>query len=344
MSRQMIVLTDGYSTVRQAKTAVSIIRYRPKEVVAVLDRQTTAKTAQELFNVGGTIPVIGSVEEAPKANSLLVGVAPAGGRLPKQWRPILLNAIQRKLNIYSGLHDFLNEDLEFARAAGDSGSQLIDVRANDEHDVAKRQGIRLGCLRIHTIGDNCSCGKMVTSIELTQSLKQAKVDAKFVATGQTGILIEGDGCPIDCVVADFVAGAAEQLVLANQHHDVIVVEGQGSLFHPRYSGVTLGLMHGLMPDGLILCHELGSTTYTGMNLPLPQIAKVREFSEAAANIMHPCRVIGVSVNSSSATDAEWCSERSRLEQQLRLPVCDTLRDGPFVLTRAILELKQQLGK
>ncbi len=119
-------------------------------------------------------------------------------------------------------------------------------------------------------------------------------------------MVAGGGCPIDRVISDFVGGAAEKLVLANQHHDVIVVEGQGSLFHPRYSCVTLGLLHGLMPDGLILCYEMGRKAFYGMeSMPLPSLEKVIEFYEAAANIMHPCRVIGVAVNGQSFPTMPW---------------------------------------
>ena len=138
---------------------------------------------------------------------------------------------------------------------------------------------------------------MTASVELAEGLKRAGVDAAFVATGQTGILVAGGGCPIDRVISDFVSGAAEKLVLANQHHAMIVVEGQGSLFHPRYSCVTLGLLHGILPDGLILCYAMGRQVCYGMeSVALPALEKVVEFYEAAANIMHPCRVIGVAVN------------------------------------------------
>ena len=213
--------------------------------------------------------MVAAVADAPEANALLVGIAPPGGKLPPHWRPILLEAVHRRLTVISGLHEFLADDAELARAAASTGAELIDLRRNDEHDVADRQGIRAGCLRIHTVGNDCSCGKMVAAVELSRGLVRAGVDAAFVATGQTGILVAGSGCPIDRVIADFLSGAAEKLVLANQHHDVIVVEGQGSLFHPRYSGVTLGLLHGLMPHGLVLCYEMGRTAVAGMeSVPL----------------------------------------------------------------------------
>ena len=344
-ARKMIVLTDGFTDPNRAKTAISVMRYKPDEVVAVVDRKLAGRTSQEVLGVGGDTPVVGSLADAPGADTLLIGIAPPGGKIPEHWRPIVLEAITRGLNILSGLHDFLIDDAEFSQAAAEHGVELIDVRRNDEHDVANRQGIRPECLRIHTVANTSSCGKMVAAIEVTRGLERAGVDAKFVATGQTGIFIEGDGCPIDCVVSDFVNGAAEKLVLANQHHEVILVEGQGSLVHPRYSGVTLGLLHGLMPDGLIFCYEPGRKTVFGMDdVKLPPLEKVIEFFQIAANIMHPCRIIGIAVNGRGHSDDDVAAECRRVSNQFGLPACDVLRHGPDKLVDAVLELKRQLNK
>jgi uncharacterized NAD-dependent epimerase/dehydratase family protein len=147
------------------------------------------------------------------------------------------------------------------------------------------------------------------------------------------------------VISDFVNGAAEKLVLANQHHEVIVIEGQGSLFHPRYSCVTLGLLHGSMPDGLVICYEMGRQCVSGMEpLPLASLEQVRDFYEAAASIMHPCRVIGVAINGYKYSDDEVAAERERVRQRMGLPICDALRHGPEELVDAVLELKRQLKK
>jgi uncharacterized NAD-dependent epimerase/dehydratase family protein len=343
--RRMIILTDGYTDAHTAKTAICLIRYRPEEVVALLDRPSAGKTCQEVVGVGGAIPVVGSLAEAPGADTLLIGIAPPGGKIPPPWRPIILEAIGRGMNVVSGLHDLLKDDPEFARAARAHGVRLVDVRDNQESECANRQGIRQRCLRIHTVANDCSLGKMVTSVELTEGLRHRGIDAKFVATGQTGILVEGDGCPVDRVISDFVNGAAERLVLANQHHEVIVIEGQGSLFHPRYSCVTLGLLHGSMPDGLILCYEMGRTEVNGMpGFPLPSLDRVRDFYELAARIAHPCRVIGIAMNSSMFAAGEAAAERDRVRREMGLPVCDVIRDGPDELVEAVLDLKRELKK
>ena len=343
--RKIIILTDGHTDSHTAKTAICVLRYKPEEVLAVLDSHSAGKTCQEVVGVGGQIPMVASLADAPDANTLLIGIAPAGGKIPQRWRPIILDAIARKLNVVSGLHDFINHDPEFSAAAKQHGVELVDVRANDENDCANREGIRDDCLRIHTIANDCSLGKMLVSVEIANGLKRAGLDAKFVATGQTGIMVEGDGCAVDRVIADFVNGAAERLVLANQHHDVLVIEGQGSLFHPRYSCVTLGLLHGSMPDGLIMCYEVGRETIGGMpDFPLAPLERVKEIYETSANIMHPCRVIGVAMNSSTCTEREAAAERQRVRRQLGLPVCDVIRDGPDELLEAVLQLKRTLKK
>jgi uncharacterized NAD-dependent epimerase/dehydratase family protein len=316
-------------------------------VVAVLDSHFVGQTAQDVFGIGGAIPVVASLNDAPgSANALLVGVATAGGFLPPPMRAIVLDAIGRGWQIISGLHQFLCNDDEFAAAAAKSGAVLFDVRKNNERDVARRRDINEKCLRIHTVGNDCSVGKMVASVEVARGLRDRGHDAKFIATGQTGIMIEGDGCPIDCVVADFINGAAEKLIRQNQHHEIVVVEGQGSLVHPSYSGVTLGLLHGCVPDGLIMVYEVGRTQVHGLEpMSLPPMDKIMTLYEVSANIMHPCRIIGFALNTRRCkTQDEVEAERERVQQQFGLPACDVYRDGPDALVDAVLKLKQEIGK
>jgi uncharacterized NAD-dependent epimerase/dehydratase family protein len=254
-----------------------------------------------------------------------------------------LDAISRGMNIVSGLHQFLQDDPEFSAAARQHGVELVDVRRNSERDVATREGIRDECLRIHAVGHDCCVGKMVSAIEVTLGLKRAGYDAQFVATGQTGILIAGDGCPIDCVVADFVNGAAEKLVRNNQHHDILLIEGQGSLAHPKYSAVTLGLLHGCMPHGLIMCYEAGRTVVNGLeSFSLFSLPHLKNVYETMANLMNPCRVIGVAMNSRLLSSEQAEMERERVRREMGLPVCDVFRHGPDELVQAVLDLKTEL--
>jgi uncharacterized NAD-dependent epimerase/dehydratase family protein len=341
--RRIVILTDGRTNPVNAKTAACVVRYKPEEVVALLDPTQAGKTAGELLGVGGAIPIVATLAEAPGANTLLIGIAPSGGKLPPAWRKILLEAIDRGMNLVSGLHDFLSNDPEISAAAAKHGVEIYDVRKNNERDVSNRLNLREDCLRIHTIGQDCSVGKMLASVELAIALKARGYDAKFVATGQTGIMIEGDGCPVDCVVSDFVNGAVEKLVLKNQHHDILLVEGQGSLSHPRYSAVTLGLLHGCVPHGMILVYEAGRPHVLGMDyIQLPSLKKIVEANEMMASFAMPAKVIGVAMNSRLLKPDEAEAERERVRRELGVPVCDVIRHGPGDLVDAILALRQRL--
>jgi uncharacterized NAD-dependent epimerase/dehydratase family protein len=247
------------------------------------------------------------------------------------------------MNLVSGLHDFLSNDPEIAAAAAKKGVQIHDVRKNNERDVSNRLNLREDCLRIHTVGQDCSVGKMLASVELTLALKKRGYDTKFIATGQTGIMIEGDGCPVDCVVSDFVNGAVEKLILANQHHDFLLIEGQGSLSHPRYSAVTLGLLHGCVPHGMILVYEAGRKNVHGMDyIPLPSLKKIVEVNEMMASLAMPSKVIGVAMNSRLLSADEAEAERDRVRRELGVPVCDVIRHGSDDLVQAILDYRQKL--
>lgn len=345
MPRRIILLTEGVADPAAAKTAVNLLRYRPDEVAAVFDRARAGRSAGEVFGVGGDTPVIASLDECGDGDTLMVGVAPAGGMLPAAMREVILAGIGRGMTIVSGLHQFLSEDTELREAAQRHGARLHDIRKNNERQVAQRRDIRNECLRIHTVGHDCNVGKMVVSVELTRALRERGFDAKFVATGQTGIMIEGDGCPVDAVIADFINGAAERLVLANQHHEILLIEGQGSIAHPRYSAVTLGLLHGCLPDGLILCYEVGRENVMGMeSIRIPPLRKLRDLYESMSSIMHPCRVIGIAMNTRKSTAEAARAERVRIEADLNLPACDVVRDGPGPLVDAINRLQTELGK
>ena len=238
--RRLVILTEGLSSPVKAKTATCVVRYGNDEVLALLDSTQAGKTSQELLGVGGAIPVVAKLADAPGADTLLIGIAPVGGKIPPPWRCVILEAINRGMDVVSGLHEFLCDDPEFAAAAAERGVRLVDVRKNDERDVATFKPFRAGCLRIHTVGHDCSCGKMVVSFEVARGLSKMGHDAKFIATGQTGILIEGDGCPVDRVISDFLNGAVEKQVFANQHHEILVIEGQGFICHPHLFGGDAG--------------------------------------------------------------------------------------------------------
>lgn len=342
--RRMVVLTEGKTTPFYAKTAMSLVKYRSPDVLALLDSTQAGQTAGALLGLGGDIPVVASLDDVDSPDSLVLGIAPPGGKLPSEWRAVIVDAIERGLDIVSGLHDFLSNDAGLSELATQKGVRIVDVRKNHEDTPSDCVDFRPGCLRIHTVGHDCTVGKMVASLEVQLGLVARGIDAHFVATGQTGIMVSGEGTPIDCVVSDFVNGAAERLVLRSQHHDVLLIEGQGSIVHPRFSGVTLGLLHGCAPQGLILCYEVGRESVKGLDhVPIEPLGKLRDVYETIASVRYPCKVIGVAMNSRHVDEDAAERERARVESELGLPVCDVYRHGPGPLVEAVLALREELS-
>lgn len=344
MLRKIIALTEGYSDPQSAKTARNLIYYNPGKVIALFDRTNAGKTSMELLGVGN-VPVIKSFEEAGEANTLIMSAALPGGKIPQSFKKIMLQAIDHKMNIISCGHEFISDDPVLSAAAQSAGVTLKDIRKNNEREVANRKNISDTCFRILTVGNDCSLGKMVTSLELARALKKKGYDAKFAATGQTGILIEGDGIPIDAVVGDYINGAAEKLVLQNQHHDILIIEGQASIVHPRYSSVSLGLLHGTMPHGMIMCYEVGREYVHNMQgIKIPPMESVVRLYEQMSSVMFPAKVIGFALNSKNVSEAEADKERQRIKKQFGLPACDVVRHGSYELLEAIVNYKLERTK
>jgi len=343
-SERILLLTEGRTTPLSAKTATGVLRYSLGQVVGLIDSTQTGKTAGDLLGVGGAIPICASLGQAPEADTLIVGIAPAGGGLSEPLRRVIREAIECGMRVESGMHFFLNDDEEFSRLAKHNNSTLVDFRKNDERDVARFKEFKSDCLRLHTVGNDCCVGKMVVSIELARGLTRAGCDTKFVATGQTGMLIEGDGCTVDSVVSDFIGGATERLVLAAQQHEAIVVEGQGSLANPRYSGVTMGLLHGCLPNGLVMCYEAGRAEVVGLEpMPIPPLVEVVAAYLSVANLQHPCRFIGVAINSCLLSNDEFIREKESVQERLNLPAWDVVREGSDGLVEEALKLRRQLA-
>lgn len=338
------ILIDGLGDdFRAAKTAMNLIRYDKENIIGLIDSKCReGSIAQDIFGMGGELPIYQSIHDVPHAQQLILGTTPPGGELDSRWRTFIVDAIERGWDIISGLHVFLNKDEEFRRLATQHAVTLHDVRNTDFQKAASRTNIRDDCLRILTVGNDSNVGKMVTSMEIVKDLKYRGKKAKFVATGQTGIMIAGDGLPIDAVKADFINGAAEYLVKKNQHHDIIIIEGQGGITNPMFSAVTLGLLHGSMPDGLVFCYEAGRKKYRHMDIEIPSIPHLILLYENMASVNHPCQVIAIAMNSRALTDLEAKHERQTVEKTTRLPVVDVIRDGDAsVLSEAILKLQKK---
>ncbi|MEO0531545.1 MAG: DUF1611 domain-containing protein [Planctomycetota bacterium] len=337
---RIVILTEGKTDPLTAKTANVLLRYRGDDIIALLDSTQAGKTAQKLLGVGGDTPIVASLGDVEQPDTLLIGVATAGGKIPAEWRALCHEAIERGMSLVSGMHQFLSDDPELVAAANRVGVSIHDVRKNDEKEVATRQDLTDDCLRILTVGQDCSVGKMVAALEIARGLQGRGVDAKFVATGQTGIMVEGDGLPIDCVISDFVNGACEKLVRQNLNREVMVVEGQATITHPRFSAVSCGLLHGVNPHGMILGYEVGRTHLRGMeHLELPTLRSVLDAYEHLASFGHPAKVIAIAMNSRKVSDGEAEAERERMRAEFGLPVADPIRHGPGELVDAVLNLR-----
>lgn len=270
------------------------------------------------------------------AGSLLLGVAPAGGQLPEAWIALLLEAVEAGLDIVSGLHSKLSDIPALAAAASARGVALHDVRHGDWPRVTAT-GMKRSGKRLLTVGTDCALGKKYTALALTRALAAQGFNATFRATGQTGVMIAGSGVALDAVVADFIAGVAEHLSPDNDPAHWDVIEGQGSLFHPAYAGVTLGLLHGSQPDAIVLCHDPARTQIaTCPQTPIPELGEaIAAYLQAGRLTNKQIRCVAISINSSSLTDEDWAEYRDRLERRLDLPVVDPLRGGVGLIAEAL---------
>jgi uncharacterized NAD-dependent epimerase/dehydratase family protein len=271
------------------------------------------------------------------AGSIIVGIAPTGGSLPAHWVTELASAADAGLDVVSGLHTRLTSFPALVQAAARRGVRLVDVRQSDRTYGAATGRKRSG-KRVLTVGTDCALGKKYTALALAMSLRRHGAAASFRATGQTGIMISGEGIAIDAVIADFIAGAAEQLSPDNAPDHWDVIEGQGSLFHPAYAGVTLGLLHGSQPDAIVLCHDPSRRTIDEYpDFPIPELrVAIDEYLRAGRLTNSAIRCVGLSINSSSLSEAECGDYFRRLTAELGLPVCDPLRTGVDALAAALL--------
>ena len=254
-----LILADGLFGPEESKTANACIRYTPERVVGIIDASKAGRTAHQVLGFGGDIPVVGTLEEglAFGPNALVIGIAPAGGQLPEAWIQLLARAIEHGLDIWSGLHTFISDVPQLAALAVKHGIAIHDLRRPPAKLTVANGRVRdVDATVVLAVGTDCNIGKMTTQLQLLGALRARGIRTAFAATGQTGILVEGRGIGVDAVVADFIAGAAERLVLeCAKDADLVLVEGQGSIIHPSYSGVTYGLLHGSLPHAQVMCAQ-----------------------------------------------------------------------------------------
>lgn len=341
--RSWVVLADGYLTTRNAKTAHGVIRYSRDSIAAVLDRDHAGRSlADVLPALGRDAPIVGSLGEALEfePTSLLLGVATPGGWMPEHWRVWMIEALEAKLEIANGLHRFLRDDPELVELAERHGGRLWDVR-DPPTAIPLFSGANMNDPRavVLTVGTDAAVGKMTAALELVDAANEKGRRAEFIATGQTGILIAGWGIAVDRVISDFTSGAAEKLITdANQDSDILVVEGQGGLWHPAFAGVTLGLLHGAAPHVIVLCHQAGRTAieeppYT----KLPRLPEMIDAYELNAATVRPAKVACVAVNCGGLTDGERARVIADVERETGLPAGDVMSGDAPKLWAAVEE-------
>ncbi len=352
-TRRLVILTEGQFGVHHAKTAIGVVRYGHDDVVALLDSTIAGRNVSEWLGPRYDVPAVATLDEAIArgADALLIGIAPTGGKLPEDWRAVIVAALHARLDVLSGLHTFLGDDPEFASAAAMSGAEIVDYRrVPDRHQTAVGRPHRPGAKVILTVGSDCAIGKMTVSLELERAAREAGLSGVFVPTGQTGMMIAGWGVSVDREISDFLNGTCEWLVeQAEELGDWIFVEGQGSIDHPAYSPVTFGLIHGTTPHAMVLVHKVGLVEHDwdhlpGISHPIKPLPELIALHETIAGMVAPSRVVAVALNTA---DVPHDDEARRIiretEAETGLPTDDPVRFGParlFAAVRAAFETEE----
>lgn len=317
-----------------SKTANAFLRYRRSEVVAVLDPAQAGKMAEQVVGFGGAVPVVADLHQALQLNPdvLVIGIAPTGGGLDPDWRPDLQAALEAGLEVWNGLHHFLADDPQFQ----DFAHQIWDLRRPPEElHVARGHWKKRRSRVILTVGSDANVGKMTAAIQLQRGLAAQGVSSLFIGTGQTGIALSGRGVAVDAVVSDFVAGAIEaELDKVDGQAQVLIVEGQGALNHIGFSGVTLGLLHGCLPDAMIFCHQ-PDRLKNAYGDPIPPLRMLIDWHESLLQPFKPAKVLGVALMLGPGSPGEDAAVKARIRRETGLPVEDLVQDPTGVLIGAI---------
>ena len=333
--RRLLILAErGSADPHHGKTARGVIRYRPEHIVAILDSTRAEGDTQDGF------PVVRSVEEATQygPTTALVGVATQGGRFPPVWRELLKDSIRAGLDLENGLHEFVSDDpelVELARAARRRAARPAQAAAGAQRPDGREPDARRDV--VLTVGSDCAIGKMTVSLELDREARRRGIKSEFVPTGQTGIAIAGWGIAVDAVVSDFIAGAAEQLVVEGVERggELLLVEGQGSVLHPFYSGVTLGLIHGSAPHGFVLCHKAGERfVEEDERFPIPPLPSSPTCTPGCL-LARPAKVHAIALNTRDLDEQAARRAVEETEAETGLPTDDPVRFGAGKLVDAL---------
>ena len=326
----------------RAKTAVGILRYGDDEVVAVLDRTRAGERVSDHVPDMQDAPIVAGIDDVNEPlDALVVGIAPIGGGFDETWRADVRGALERGCDVIAGLHSFLADDEAFARLADEHDCELRDLRRPpDDLTVSDGTASEVDAEVVLTVGTDCSSGKMTTTFELTRTARERGIDAGVVPTGQTGIAIENYGIAVDRVVSDFAAGAVERMVEERAaDHDVLFVEGQGAIGHPAYSGVTTSILHGAMPDRLVLCHVAGREAVHGYeHVPIPPVGEYADRYESVAHPVASADVVAGALNTQQLDDDPAGAAVEEYADAIDAPATDPVRfDANEILPAALGE-------
>ena len=334
--KKYLILAEDFShDPHYGKTLRGVMRYRRESVVAILDTKRAGEADDG-------IPIVGSVEEGLQhgPDTALVGVVTQGGHFPGDWQDVLKSCVRHGLDLENGLHVRLHDIPGLLELAREHGVELRDLR-EPPADLSTATGANLDvdATIVLTVGSDCAIGKMTATCELDLEARKRGLRSVFVPTGQTGIAIAGWGIAVDAVVSDFLAGAAERLVVeGGTRGDLLWVEGQGAILHPIYSGVTVGLIHGSAPHLYVLCHEVGRTTTEGdpTDSPLPSLTELIDLHERMSLKLRPAKVVALYLNTSQVSEEEARASIAAAEEETGLPADDAVRFGAGKLLDAVL--------
>jgi len=338
--KKYLILAEAFShDVHYGKTLRGVLRYRPESVVAILDTRRAGESDD-------SVPIVSTVEEGMQhgPNTALVGVVTQGGRFPGDWQDLLKSCVEHGLDLENGLHVRLHDIPGLPELARERGVELRDLREPPaDLSTATGANLEVDATIVLTVGSDCAIGKMTATCELDLEARRRGLRSVFVPTGQTGIAIAGWGISVDAVVSDFLAGAAERLVVEGARRgDLLWVEGQGAILHPIYSGVTLGLIHGSAPHLYVLCHEVGRTVTEGdpTESPIPSLPELIDLHERMSLKRRPARVAAISLNTSAVGEDEARAALAAAEEETGLPADDPVRFGGGRLLEAVLNARR----
>ncbi|MBE0644760.1 MAG: DUF1611 domain-containing protein [Bacteroidetes bacterium] len=348
-SERMVLLAEGRLSSIGLRMVIAALLYIPDRIVAVIDSTKERGTTQEVIGFGGETPIVHSIEEAMKfkPDSLLIGITPMGGQLPDSWRHIIRGALDSGLHIVSGLKQPLRKDVEFAAISDEKGLRIHDLHQVSKSHLIRAQGSwrRRNINTILTVGTDSNTGKMTTALMLHREMMRRGMNVAMIGTGPTGILISGRGVSVEDIPADFINGAIEFEIdkAANEGFEYVIVEGQGALSNCGNSPIALGLLHGAMPDAMVLCHQPSRET-DGYGLPLPGIMATIELHERMIGVFKQAHVVAIGLNSMDLNKEDYRLTVRELEQTSGLPAVDALRESPAAIVDQLLKYFSEYSK